>query len=54
MMEGIASDCGFQTYFLVNEAAKLYGVNATIIIFVFVLCCIIMYEMAEEEKEREK
>ena len=27
-----------------NVASKLYGVNATIIIFVFVLYCIVMSE----------
>ena len=26
-----------------NVASKLYGVNATIIIFVFVLYCIVLY-----------
>ena len=31
-----------KTYFI-SVASKLYGVNATIIIFVFVLYCIVLY-----------
>ena len=30
-------------------ASKLYGVNATIIIFVFILCCIVLYNVHTAE-----
>ena len=38
-------DSSIQIFFsqILNEPPKLYGVNATIIIFVFVLYCIVLY-----------